>query len=126
MPRKFIYDGREFPDPGEHMEPDEVRTSMVTFFPELSNASIKGPRTEGDFQVYEFERRVGTKGEWVQFATWPPPVTPLEINIDDKDPVVEVTLSEEDYEALKKKASEARMTPIDLVAKILREWEPGR
>lgn len=62
MARKFIYDNREFPDPGEHMTPDEVRASMVTFFPELSNAEIKGPRTEGEDQVYVFERRVGTKG----------------------------------------------------------------
>lgn len=62
MARKFIYDGREFPDPGEHMTPDEVRASMVTFFPELSNANVKPARTEGEDQVIEFERRVGTKG----------------------------------------------------------------
>ena len=61
MARKFIYDGREFPDPDINLTPDEVRQSMAQFFPELSNAEVVEAK-QGDDTAYEFKRRVGTKG----------------------------------------------------------------
>ena len=121
MPRQFIYDERTFPDPGEHLTPYEVRTSMVTFFPELSNAEIKGPRAEGDDQIYEFERRVGTKGvlpdepACAELGCWP--VAPLPENI------VTVTLCEKDYRTLVQKAEEQGIGPSELVTKWLSEWK---
>ncbi len=59
--RKFVYDGREFPDPDPSMSVDEVRQHLTDFFPELSNAETSN-RTEGDVTVHEFKKRVGTKG----------------------------------------------------------------
>ncbi len=69
MARIFIYDNREFPDPDPKITIEEVRQSMVNFFPELANADTSGPtkrKTKTDPAVeddlYEFKRRVGTKG----------------------------------------------------------------
>lgn len=62
MARIFIYDSREFPDPDPKLAVDEVRQQMATFFPELSNAETKGPTKRGEDDIYEFKRRVGTKG----------------------------------------------------------------
>lgn len=59
--RIFVYDGREFPDPDPQMPVDEVRQSMVNFFPELANADTLTNK-RGDDDLYEFRRRVGTKG----------------------------------------------------------------
>lgn len=59
--RKFVYDGREFPDSDPDLTPDQVRQSLTAFFPELANAEIQ-ERKEGDDDVFEFRRRVGTKG----------------------------------------------------------------
>jgi len=59
--RVFVYDGREFPDPDPKMSVDEVRQSMTNFFPELANAETKQSK-RGDNDIYEFARRVGTKG----------------------------------------------------------------
>ena len=61
MARIFMYDEREFPDPDPTMTPEEVRTMMTDFFPELANAGIT-QHTRGDDELYVFERRVGTKG----------------------------------------------------------------
>ncbi|MDP2730282.1 MAG: PRTRC system protein C [Dehalococcoidales bacterium] len=68
MARIFVYDGREFPDPDPKMTADEVRQSMVNFFPELANADTtsgkrktkENPALEDD--TFEFKRRTGTKG----------------------------------------------------------------
>lgn len=69
MMRIFVYDSREFPDPDPKMTVEEVRQSMVQFFPELSNADTTGPtkrksKTDPvvEDDLYEFKRRVGTKG----------------------------------------------------------------
>jgi len=67
--RVFIYDGREFPDPDPKLLVDEVRQHMTTYFPELSNAETKdlGERKVANSEevehLYEFKRRVGTKGK---------------------------------------------------------------
>ena len=62
MTRIFVYDGREFPDPAPDLTPDEVRKMMTDFFPELANAEIKEGK-RGDDTLYEFVRKVGTKGK---------------------------------------------------------------
>ncbi len=59
--RKFVYDGRDFPDPDPNMSTEEVRQSMVNFFPELANADTKQSKL-GDDDIIEFKKRVGTKG----------------------------------------------------------------
>lgn len=61
MARIFVYDGRDFPDPGTSRSVDEVKEMMTDFFPELANAEVKQSTREGN-QVIEFVRRVGTKG----------------------------------------------------------------
>lgn len=61
MARIFVYDGREFPDPDPNMSVDEMRQSMASFFPELSNAETNESK-RGEDTVIEFKRRVGTKG----------------------------------------------------------------
>ena len=61
MARKFVYDGREFPDPDPNLSPDEVRQMMTDFFPELANAEVREHKT-GEDTLYELVRRVGTKG----------------------------------------------------------------
>lgn len=61
MARIFVYDGREFPDPDPTLSPDEVRNNMTNFFPELANADTQHSK-RGEDDIYEFRRRVGTKG----------------------------------------------------------------
>ena len=61
MPRIFVYDNREFPDPDPNLAVDQVRETMASFFPELATATVQ-ERQRGDDTVYEFQRRVGTKG----------------------------------------------------------------
>lgn len=63
MPRIFVIDEREFPDPDPKLELDQVRQTFVPFFPDLANAEATGPAKRGDDEVYEFKRKVGTKGE---------------------------------------------------------------
>ena len=61
MRRIFVYDDREFPDPDPGMTVDEVKASLSDFFGELSNSTVK-ETNRGEDTVYEFQRRVGTKG----------------------------------------------------------------
>ncbi len=61
MGRVFVYDGREFPDPDPNLSADEVRASLANLLPELANAEVKQSKRDED-DVYEFKRRVGTKG----------------------------------------------------------------
>ena len=61
MARIFVYDGREFPDPDPNLSVDEVKRMMTDFFPELQNAEVKEAKRDED-TLYEFVRRVGTKG----------------------------------------------------------------
>ena len=62
MPRKFIYDGREFPDPDPKLSVDEVRQTLAHLLPELSNAETRTSK-RGNDDVYEFKKRVGVKGD---------------------------------------------------------------
>ena len=61
MTRIFVYDDREFPDPDPQMSVEQVKSTLADFYGEIANASIKEtPR--GNDTIYEFQRRVGTKG----------------------------------------------------------------
>jgi PRTRC genetic system protein C len=59
--RKFVVDGRVFPDPDPHMSADEVRQDLASMMPELANAETHQAK-DGDDTIYTFEKRVGTKG----------------------------------------------------------------
>ena len=61
MTRIFVYDDREFPDPDPGMSVDQVKATLSDFYGEIANASVKETK-RGDDAVYEFQRRVGTKG----------------------------------------------------------------
>ena len=61
MPRIFVYDGREFDDPDPDKTPEEVRLYLTHFYGDLGNATTV-QRTEGEKQIYEFRKRIGTKG----------------------------------------------------------------
>ena len=61
MARKFVYEGKEYPDQDPTMTPDQVRQSLVDFFPELANAETKTSK-RGEDEIFTFAKRVGTKG----------------------------------------------------------------
>lgn len=61
MARIFIVDQREFPDPDPTLSVEQVQEMMASFFPELANATHT-ERERGEDTLYEFQRRVGTKG----------------------------------------------------------------
>jgi PRTRC genetic system protein C len=62
MPRIFVYDGREFPDPDPGLSVEDVRKQLSDFFPELTNAETREERRGDDEVRYTFARRIGTKG----------------------------------------------------------------
>jgi PRTRC genetic system protein C len=62
MPRIFVYDGREFPDPDSSLSVEDVRKQLSDFFPELTNAETREERRGDDEVRYTFARRIGTKG----------------------------------------------------------------
>lgn len=61
MVRKFKYENQEIPDPDPNMTVEEVRQSLVNFYPELSNAATTEKKVGAD-TVVSFQKRVGTKG----------------------------------------------------------------
>ena len=61
MARIFVYDDREFPDPDPEMSVDQVKSTLADFYGEIANASVK-ETVRGFDTIYEFQRRVGTKG----------------------------------------------------------------
>src|SRR6266536_4248504 len=62
MPRVFVYDGREFPDPDPSLSVEDIRKQLCDFFPELTNAETREERRGDDEVRYTFARRIGTKG----------------------------------------------------------------
>lgn len=60
--RIFEYNNQQLAEPDPLMTPSEVAKFYSAKHPELINASIKGPKAEGENVVYSFERNVGTKG----------------------------------------------------------------
>lgn len=63
MPRIFVVDNREFPDPDPDKTPDEVKLLWADFMPELANADVIKHQKDEDTILYELKRRVGIKGE---------------------------------------------------------------
>ncbi len=61
MPRIFVVEGREYPDPSPALSTDEVRHTLANYFPELANATTN-ERKDGDTTYFEFRKQVGTKG----------------------------------------------------------------
>lgn len=49
-------------DPNPDMSPAEVIKFYSAEYPELTNATISGPKVEGSKAVYYFKTTVGTKG----------------------------------------------------------------
>ena len=69
MARIFVYDDREFPDPDPQMSVDQVKATLSDFYGEIANASVKETK-RGDDTIYEFQRRVGTKGAFTDARGW--------------------------------------------------------
>ena len=61
MPRVFVYDGREFDDPDDSKSVQEVQDYLSHFYPELNTATVS-QREDNGRTLYEFRKRVGTKG----------------------------------------------------------------
>jgi PRTRC genetic system protein C len=61
MARKFMFDGKELPDPDPGLKIDEVRDMHAEFLPELFNASHT-EKKDGENTVITFKKNVGTKG----------------------------------------------------------------
>lgn len=49
-------------DPNDSMSPEEVMKFYSGNYPELTNATISGPKVEGGKAIYSFKTVVGTKG----------------------------------------------------------------
>ena len=56
MPRIFVVDGREFPDPDPNLRIDAIRQHLANFFPELTNAETKESK-RGEDTIIEFRRQ---------------------------------------------------------------------
>lgn len=66
MTRKFSFrHGNEtitLNDPDPNMEPEQVMSFYSNTYPELTTATVHGPKVEKDEAVYEFKTTIGTKG----------------------------------------------------------------
>ena len=49
------------PRPGPEMSVEQVKATLADFYGEIANASVK-ETTRGEDTIFEFQRRVGTKG----------------------------------------------------------------
>lgn len=52
----------ELSDPNGSMSPEEVMKFYSGNYPELTNATLSGPKVEGGKAIYSFKTVVGTKG----------------------------------------------------------------
>lgn len=62
LARVFFYGGRSLPDPDPQMTPEAVKNYYSAIHADLTNAAVEGGNFEGDTQVFQFKRSVGTKG----------------------------------------------------------------
>jgi PRTRC genetic system protein C len=64
LKRSFFIQGKDvnLTDPGPDMLPEDVRKHYAGTYPELTNATITGPKVEGGKAKYTFKTTVGTKG----------------------------------------------------------------
>ena len=49
-------------DPDLSMSPEAVMNFFANTYPELTTATVHGPKIEDDEAVYEFRTTIGTKG----------------------------------------------------------------
>lgn len=49
-------------DPNPNMSPEEVAKFYASKHPEITNATLSGPKVVGDKAEYSFKPTVGTKG----------------------------------------------------------------
>ena len=61
MARIFVYDDREFPDPGPDLTVQQVQQQLSAFYGEVANAAVTETKRGAD-TIYTFQKRVGTKG----------------------------------------------------------------
>ena len=69
MARIFVYDDREFTDPGPDLTVQQVQQQLSAFYGEVANASVTETKRGAD-TVYTFQKRVGTKGRTEEARTW--------------------------------------------------------
>ncbi len=66
MTRKFTFrHGAEtltLDDPDPCMSPDRVMSFFSNTYPELTTATVHGPKIENDEAIYEFKTTIGVKG----------------------------------------------------------------
>lgn len=62
LERVFRYSSLELSDIGTDKSPEEVKDFYSGHYPELINATIKGPKLEGGREVWSFVPVSGTKG----------------------------------------------------------------
>lgn len=62
LTREFRYNGVRLADPSPQFTLEQVRDFYANTYPEILNADIDGPTTEGTLLVYGFRRAVGRKG----------------------------------------------------------------
>lgn len=61
--REFRFNGATLADPDPSLPAETVRELYAgAGYPTLTNASVDGPKREGDRDVYEFKAAVGRKG----------------------------------------------------------------
>lgn len=62
LKRKFVFNEDNLDDPNPDFTVDEVMGFYSIKYPELTTASVSGPKVEGDNAIYTFKTVVGTKG----------------------------------------------------------------
>lgn len=62
MARKFMWNGMELVDPDAQLTPEQVRDIHAISHPELTTATVTGPKKSGEDDVYTFQRAIGAKG----------------------------------------------------------------
>lgn len=59
---KIEKSGVELPDPNPNMSEDEVMKFYSAQYPELTTATVDGPKVNNDKAYYSFKTTIGTKG----------------------------------------------------------------
>ncbi len=62
LTREFILGKKTLSDPNPALSPEEVMKHYSGSYPEMTNATISGPKIEAGKAVYSFKTTVGTKG----------------------------------------------------------------
>jgi PRTRC genetic system protein C len=62
LKRVFKFGKETLSDPDPNFSLDEVQGWYSVKYPELTTATMTGPKTDGDTAVYELTTKIGTKG----------------------------------------------------------------